>query len=231
MSHLISMELKRFSLKPHLIGLFAANIIILSLSVFTSILLMSLEDSFMGTMLPAFKLSTMTLATMLVRTMLIVWEAVLIAVFIIEEYRSKTVSLLFTYPVDKAKLIWSKILLICLIMLAFHICSYVFLHICISFMSRQFEFVTYSFDGLLVQAVITVSTIMLGLVPLCIGMMKRSTIATIVSSLIIAAVVSNSQGNFAGLLSVPILAAFFGAIGTAVSVFTIKKMVSSDLYN
>ncbi len=48
---------------------------------------------------------------MLIKATLIVWEAVLIFVFVIEEYRNKTISLLFTYPVSLIKLIMAKLLM------------------------------------------------------------------------------------------------------------------------
>ena len=81
------------------------------------------------------------------------------------------------------------------------------------------------------QAVTALSAVLLGLLPLYIGMIKKSTIATIVSSFAIAAIVSNSQGSGAGLMSIPIAAIVFGVIGAGFSAITVRKMVSSDLSN
>ncbi|AUN02829.1 ATP-binding cassette domain-containing protein [Clostridium botulinum] len=75
-----------------------------------------------------------------------------------------------------------------------------------------------------------VSPILLGLVPLYIGMIRKSTIATIVSSLIIVCIASNSQGSTAGLISVPEVAIMFGVIGLIFTVLAIKKIMTSDLY-
>lgn len=229
MKKLIRLEFNRFALKSHLIGLIVANIVILILSIFTSTLFTSGEAMAEG--LPPMQLDTITMATMLVRATLIVWEAVLISTFIIEEYRNKTISLLFTYPVSRTQLIMTKLVLICGLMLIFHICSSIFLNISIFFLSGKFDFVTYSFENLSNQIITAISTILLGLLPLFIGMMKKSTIATIVSSLIIVAIASNSQGTMGGLLSVPVLAVFFGMIGVLFSGVAIKKMITSDLYN
>jgi len=161
---LIQLELKRFTLKPHLLGLVIANIVILFLSIITSTFLTSETDASM-TGLPTMQLDTITMATMLVRAMLIVWEAVLISSLIIEEYRSKTISLLFTYPVNRKQLIIAKVLLICGIMLAFHIGSSIFQNISISLLSGQMDFITYSFESLSIQIITTISTILLGLFP------------------------------------------------------------------
>ena len=200
------------------------------LSVFTSSLL-NADGGIAVTGLPPAQLDTLTLATMLVRATLIVWEAVLISVFIVEEYRNKTINLLFTYPVQRGKLIAVKIILICGVMLLFHGLSGVFQFACLSLASKYFLFVTISPTNLITQAVTALSAVLLGLLSLYIGMIKKSTIATIVSSFAISAIVSNSQGSGAGLMSIPIAAIVFGVIGAGFSAITVHKMVSSDLSN
>ena len=230
MRNLVKLELKRVSLKSHFIGLLAANIVIVLLSGFTSSLL-NAGGGVAVTGLPPAQLDTLTLATMLVRATLIVWEAVLISVFIVEEYRNKTINLLFTYPVQRGKLIAVKIILICGVMLLFHALSGVFQFTCLSVASKYFPFVTVSPANLITQAVTALSAVLLGLLPLYVGMIKKSTIATIVSSFAIAAVVSNSQGSGAGLMSIPIAAIVFGVIGAGFSAIIVHKMVSSDLSN
>lgn len=230
MRNLVKLELKRVSLKSHFIGLLAANIVIVLLSGFTSSLL-NTGGGVAVTGLPPAQLDTLTLATMLVRATLIVWEAVLISVFIVEEYRNKTINLLFTYPVQRGKLIAVKIILICVVMLLFHALSGVFQFTCLSVASKYFPFVTVSPANLITQAVTALSAVLLGLLPLYVGMIKKSTIATIVSSFAIAAVVSNSQGSGAGLIAIPIAAIVSGVIGAGFSAITVHKMVSSDLSN
>ncbi|ACA55675.1 hypothetical protein CLK_0682 [Clostridium botulinum A3 str. Loch Maree] len=85
-------------------------------------------------------------------------------------------------------------------------------------------------DIFFIQLVIIVSAILLGLVPLYIGMIRKSTIATIISSLIIVCITSNSQGSTAGLISIPAAAIMFGVIGLIFTVLAIKKIMTSDLY-
>lgn len=225
---LVKLELKRVSLKAHFIGLLTANIVIALLSAFTSSLL-NAGGGVAAAGLPPAQLDTLTLAAMLVRAALIVWEAILISVFIVEEYRSKTINLLFTYPVLRGKLIAVKIILICGIMLLFHGLSSVFQYVCLSFASQHFPFVTIGSANLITQAITAFSAVLLGLLPLYIGMIKKSTIATIVSSFAIAAVVSNSQGSGAGLMSIPAAAIVFGIIGAGFSAIAVHKMITSDL--
>ena len=231
MWNLIRMEIKKVPLKPHIAGLLIANFIIFLLSVFTSSLLTASGNI---SALPGFapvQLDTVTLAAMLVRATLIVWEAVLISVFVIEEYRNKTIGLLFTYPISRTKLITAKLILICGIMFQFHVLSNIFQYATIFLAAKCFDFVTFSFGNIMTQAVTTISAILLGLLPLYVGMIKKSAIATVVSSIIIVAIASNSQGSSAGLLSIPIAAIIFGIIGITFSAITMRKMILSDLSN
>lgn len=168
---------------------------------------------------------------MLVRATLIVWEAVLISVFVIEENRNKTIGLLFTYPISRTKLITAKLILICCISFTFHVLSNILQYATIFLAAKCFDFVTFSFGNILVQAVTIISAILLGLLPLYVGMIKKSTIATVVSSIIIVAIASNSQGSNAGFLSIPVAAIIFGIIGIIFSVVAMRKMILSDLSN
>lgn len=228
---LIRMEIKKVPLKPHCAGLLAANLIIFMISVFMSSLLTASGDISTLPGLPPFQLDTVTIAAMLVRAALIVWEAVLISVFVIEEYRNKTIGLLFTYPVSRTKLIMAKLFLICGISFLFHVLSNIFQYASIFLAAKYFDFVTFSVGNILVQIVTTISAVLLGLLPLYVGMIKKSTIATVVSSIVIVAIASNSQGSSAGLLSIPVAAIIFGIIGIIFSTIAMKKMILSDLSN
>lgn len=78
-----------------------------NINVFISTLFRSGSNTSMAG-LPPMQLNTVTMAALLVNATLIVWKSVLISTFIIEEYRNKTIDLLFTYPVNGAKLILQK---------------------------------------------------------------------------------------------------------------------------
>lgn len=179
--------------------------------------------------LPEITLTTVSLATMLVRATLIVWQGVLIAKLIVEEYQNKTMSLLYTYPISRQKLIYAKITLISGIMILFHMVSSAFQHLAIYLISLPLDFVSYSLDNVAIQLVIIVSTMLLAFIPLAVGMVNKSTIATVVTSVVIVAFSSNSQGSTAGLLSIPIISITLGFVGLVVMCITIKKMTKADL--
>lgn len=229
MKKLMQLEFEKISLKSHLVGLLIANIIILFLSISTSMLMIVDTGVPTGTGLPEMQLATSDLSTMLVRATMLVWQSVLIVSVIIKEYKDKTMNLLFTYPINRTKLIVLKLLLICGIMFLFLIGSNIFQHIGILVASNFLDYVTYSTGDIFSQIIIMIATICMGLLPLCIGMVNNSTIATIVSSIILVSFVSNSQGNDTGILSIPIVATVLGLIGLLSAIFTIKKMGKADL--
>lgn len=231
MWNLIRMEIKKVPLKPHIAGLLAANFTIFLLSVFTSSLLTASGNISALPEFSPFRLDTVTIAAMLVKATLIVWEAVLISVFVIEEYRNKTIGLLFTYPVSRTKLIMVKLFLICGISFLFHVLSNIFQYASIFLAAKCFDFVTFNIGNILIQTVTTISAVLLGLLPLYVGMIKKSTIATVVSSIVIVAIASNSQGCSAGLLSIPAAAIIFGIVGIIFSAIAMKNMILSDLSN
>ncbi|QGG52203.1 ABC transporter permease [Lysinibacillus pakistanensis] len=180
---------------------------------------------------PEIKLSTTVVAGMLLRAVFIIWQGVLIAKIIIEEYQNRTIALLFRYPIDRAKLIYAKIAVIFGSMFAFYILSSIFQHISIFLLSKQMSYITYHFENLAIQMMIILSTIFWGMIPLTVGIWRNSIIATIVTAIIITATVSNSQGQTAGLISLPIVAILLGLVGVSFTIITVKKMITSDLYN
>lgn len=229
MKKLICLEWDKFMMRPHLVGIIIANIVVLLLSVFSSIIMPS------GTQMPgalrgqAMQLDTITIATMLTKAVLLVWEAVFISLIIISEFQNKTIDMLFTYPVNRTKLFLAKILLICAMTIGFYIGSFVFQNACIFILGNQFEFVTYSFQNVFQQSISIISAVFIGLLPLSIGIMKQSSIATIVSSLIIVAIASNTQGAAAGLISIPIFSVALGICGIVTSIVVIRKTLVSDM--
>lgn len=229
MKKLLRLELERFSLKPHLIGLIIANIIILLLCIMVSTVIKALGGIMAAAGLPQISLTTVSLSAMLVRATLTVWQGALIAKLIVEEYQNKTIGLLFTYPVNFKKIICAKLTLICGLIFLFHIASYIFQNVTVYLISEQIDIVTYRFESLSTQFLIIVSTILFGLVPLTVGMINKSTIATVVSSVVMIAFSSNSQGRTAGLLSIPAVALVLGIVGCVTASITVKKMLSSDL--
>lgn len=137
--------------------------------------------------------------------------------------------LLYTYPISRQKLIFAKVTLISGVMLLFHVVSSVFQHLAIYLISLPLGFVSYSLENIAIQLVIIISTMLLGFISITVGMVNKSAIATVVTSVVIVAFSSNHGGSTAGLLSIPIIAIMLGIAGLVAMCITIKKMTKSDL--
>ncbi|MCI9079714.1 MAG: ABC transporter permease [Lachnospiraceae bacterium] len=230
MKKLIRYELQKVSIKYHFIGVLIANIFILMLTIVTSLIIKVTSKSF-GMLIPApeFSLTSIDLAVMLVRAVLIIWEAVLLAQLVVDEYRTKTITLLYTFPYNPGKIIVAKFFAIYMIMLLFYGISYIFQNLFIKAISIINDNVSYSFNFGINQILIIISCIGLGFMPVYFGMIKMSTIATIVTALIVVGITSSSQGNVPGILSIPVVAIVLGVIGILTAVITINKVCKNDL--
>ncbi len=230
MVSLIELELKRFNLKSHVFSVIIANIVILFLSVFMTYMLSI--GQIPQTNLPSFELDTISISSMLIKATFLVWEAVLIARIIVEEFRSKTMSLLFTYPINRKKLIATKLMLILLVTFVSIVLSEFFQNICIFGVSKVLNFVSYGITpkDVFNLGITTITATLLGMLPLYIGMIQKSTIATIISSLFIVSIVVNTQAGTGGLISIIPISLVLGAVGLFFAAIAIKNIVNNDLY-
>jgi ABC-type transport system involved in multi-copper enzyme maturation permease subunit len=228
---LICNECKRAKFGQYILVIAIGNLAALFLAISSSGMLnqpsYGMQPFAPGT--PVFSLSTVDLGMMLMRSILIVWQAVLISQMIVNEYQTKTITVLFTYPYGRKEIIFSKLILIGGIMTVAHIVTLLIQHAVIYLFSLSDPLILFSFQDPVNIIIITVSAILLGFIPLTVGVKFKSSISTIITSLVIASIVSNSQGNTAGILSNPIIAGVLGLCGLVVSVVTFKRMLQEDL--
>ncbi|GIO31902.1 MULTISPECIES: ABC transporter permease [Paenibacillus] len=186
---------------------------------------------------PAFGSFADALSTvgLLCRAVFIVFASVLLSKLIIEEYRNKTISILFTYPVERKKLIMAKMLLVLALTFgAMLISTFI---ICTSFLAlnSHFQFVSGKPEaGVLLHTGIqlliqTLSAAGLSLIPLFFGMRKKSVPTTIVSSILIGGLISsNNQGFSLGAnITVPLI---LGVIGILVAYLSFRNVDKNDIH-
>ncbi|WP_086315413.1 hypothetical protein A5821_002898 [Enterococcus sp. 7F3_DIV0205] len=228
MIKLLKIELKKINLKSQIISLVVMNSIVLLLSIFTSTLLADPSSEVNPTGV-AVQLTTSELALLITRAVLIVWQAILIVQIIIEEYKTKTITVLFTYPYSKKQLILVKFLLIFLLTAAFAVFSTLFQEVSIYLLSQRLAFVSFASESLWSLMIVLISNICLGFLPLFIGMRNVSVIATVVSSLVIVVIGSNSQASPTGLLGIPIVSLFLGAVSVILMIMTYRSMLVKEI--
>ena len=145
MFHLMKLELKKFKLQSYVIGAIIASMSILGFIIFISFIEKS-EGVFLFINYPE---SFLVIDTF-VRGTFIIFAATLIAELIISEFKDKTITVLFMYPISRKKLMAAKLLVIML----FTFFAIVFVNV---FVSSVFYLISSNMD--LVQDTLTIAVV------------------------------------------------------------------------
>ncbi|MCM1050183.1 MAG: ABC transporter permease [Clostridiales bacterium] len=181
MAHLMKLELKKIHFLRYI--LISAGAIILAMFF----VFVALNDSGSGkeTFDSAFRAVQMIFAFVYV-----IFFAVLVSALVISEYNNKTILLMFTYPIDRKKIIVAKLLIIMLFMAVSILLGYVCCSLFIVGIDRRLDLIAGEFSKEVLKNWISAalySTIVfccLGLWSFAAGMIRKSVVVTIVSSII-----------------------------------------------
>lgn len=180
--HLMKLELKKVGLKKYV--LFSAAGILISMFF----LFVGLNDG------STTKYSYDTAFTMVGLTFCfyyIILFSVLVVTYIVNEYNHKTILVMFSYPINRKKLIMSKLLLIALLVMTSMMIGYICCGIFIIAVDKYLELIKGEFEISILsywiptalKAVITFCA--LGVGTFVVGMIKKSVPMTIVSAIIL----------------------------------------------
>lgn len=169
-----------------------------------------------------------------VRGTFIVFAAALIAKLVIDEFRSKSITVLFMYPISRKKLILAKLLIVVMFTFCSMIASLILL---ITGYAIFDSFAHILPDPLTMENIanralsMVLNTLMasfLSLIPLYFGMRKYSGSTTIVSSLLVVFLVCQNTGDFTlySIIMVPIALALLGAF---IAYLTIRNIEHIDV--
>ncbi|WP_048601581.1 ABC transporter permease [Rubeoparvulum massiliense] len=170
-----------------------------------------------------------------VRAAFIIYAAALIAKLIIDEYKNRTITVLFLYPISRKKLMVAKLLIIAL---------FTFLAILLSYAVLMTSFYALSINQQLIADTLTISMITdqtiklvmnaisatgMSLIPLYFGMRKFSVPTTILSSIIIVMIACSNNAGFTlnDILFIPISLA---ALGTYIAYASIHRIEERDIH-
>ncbi|HDR5272898.1 TPA: ABC transporter permease [Bacillus thuringiensis] len=228
MLRLMKLELKKFKLGWYVKGAVIANITILALMIFTSIVAQVEGDPEIRD--PQMMLLT---ASTLVRATFVVFGSVLIARLIIGEYKNKTIILMFSYPINRRKMMISKLVITATLTFITVIVSNILIVGVFFGIDSYFSILPNPFtvDQLVQEGInlvpLAIATAGISLIPLYFGMRKRSVPTTIVSSIIVVSIAINNQPIFPIATFLP-LQFTFAAIGMVIAYFGIKNIESED---
>ena len=205
MLHLMKLELKKFKLGWYVKRAIIANIVILALMIFVSIIAQVEGDAEIRN--PE---TILLMASTIVRATFIVFGSVLIARLIIGEYKNKTILLMFSYPINRKKMMASKLAITAIVTFITVIVSNILVVGVFFGIDSYFSILPNSFtvDQLMQEGIklvpLAIATAGMSLIPLYFGMRKRSVPTTIVSSLIVVTIAMNGNPEFSTATFLPL---------------------------
>lgn len=229
MLHLMKLELKKFKLGWYVKRAIIANIVILALMIFVSIIAQVEGDAEIRD--PE---TILLMASTIVRATFIVFGSVLIARLIIGEYKNKTILLMFSYPINRKKMMASKLAITAIVTFITVIVSNILvvgvffgIDSCFSILPNSFTVDQLMQEGIKLVP-LAIATAGMSLIPLYFGMRKRSVPTTIVSSLIVVTIAMNGNPAFPIATFLPLQLAL-AAIGFVIAYYGIKNIEKEDI--
>lgn len=174
-------------------------------------------------------IATSLFGSLFTKAAFLIFESYLLSTIIIDEFKRRTIFQLFSYPVSKIKLLWGKVLTVILISFIAHFTAHLVIQLFIRFMAVVTESSYIPVASQLINlAGITFATVLIGLLPFVLGMIKHSTAITMLSGLCLAALLSNASpgslsNNIADNLFFLIFASFISLMITSFSIFDISR--------
>ncbi len=221
MLHLIRLELKKGRFINHIWGSLLAYGIILGF-----FLLIFLVDG-NNQIDPAFlnHSEMLHVIDLIVRATFIIYASALISKLIITEFKDKTMAQLFTYPVSRKKLIFAKLTMVFVWTFVNVIIANLLIAAVLVAINSQLGYLT---DPLTLEMKLQHGSFVLmqafgaagmSLLPLAVGIRKKSITATIISSIFIVMLVcSNNMGfTLSNIVAVPVSLAVLGIVITYLS--------------
>ena len=230
MAHLIKLELKKFGTARNIIFTFAAilfSILFITVSLWDSMTdPEQTKDTFESTYL---------VIGLLMSFIFLVYSSVLTARLVIGEYSQRTITIMFSYPLNRMKLIASKLIIIMVYTAISMAIGYICCSSYIVLVDRFFDMLEGTFQLSMLQTWIpmaitaVVVCAVLSLWPFIIGMIRKSVPTTIVTSLIVIVfrqlIISKNTTYQESLLQILLIA----IITFGMALFIFKKKVP-ELY-
>lgn len=230
MFKLIKLEIKKFKIDL-LKGTIIANIIILMFVVTAAFLSKaSKEISFTDYNSMFLGISTY------VRSVFIIYSAVLISKIIIGEYKNKTINIMFMYPIKRKKIMISKFLIVLIFCFTTLLLSTIFLDLsmyCINSFSHFFNdtlTMTQIVSNLTNIIVYSIAFAFISLIPVYVGLKRKSASATIVTAIILSSALSSGSNGYS-LSSIIIIPTILAIIGVVIAYISIKDIEKVDVVN
>ncbi|MBW9148602.1 ABC transporter permease [Clostridium sp. CM028] len=229
MLKLIKLEMKKSKVWRNIKGVIIANIVIIAL---LAVMIFSTknEGGVEFTSIPF----TFSFVDGMVKGTFIIFASVLIARFIIEEYKSNTITVLFMYPISRKKLIIAKLLIVVVFTFISTVLSNIFIDFVLCIVNNFYNFTPDKLTSSLIMSnfmtigINALASSGMGLIPLYFGMRKKSVPVTIVSSILIVSIVCGDRGGHSLSNSIAISIAL-SIIGVFIAYLSIRNIEHVDV--
>ena len=229
MRKLISLEIKKFKLFSYIKGVIYANLGIMAF--FTLLFIVDKTEG--GNLFSNYTSAFATFGSLL-RITFMIFASALIARLIIDEYRSKTIQLMFMYPIKRRQIMVAKLIIVAsftfltiflssillggILVLADSVFDLVPTALTLAVLKKSFISMTFS----------AIATSGISLIPLYFGMLKKSVPATIVSAIVIVSLINNTTEGFNvfSIIAIPISLA---VIGCLIAFYAIRNIERADV--
>ena len=174
-------------------------------------------------------IATSLFSALFTKAAFLIFEAYLLSTIFIDEFKQRTIFQLFSYPISKIKLLWGKVISVILISFIAHFTAHLVIQLLIKLVAVLTESNYIPVVNQLINLIgITFGTVLIGVLPFVIGMIKYSTPITMLSGLGLAALLSNATpgsltNNFVNNSLFLIFASFISIIIASVSIYNISR--------
>ena len=240
MLSLIKIEINKVSKSKLFLAWFATILIVLGV---TGIIIMGLGTDnklgeFVGQGSNNFRIAdkwenwaiaTSLFSALFTKAAFLIFEAYLLSIIFIDEFKQRTIFQLFSYPISKIKLLWGKVISVILISFIAHFTAHLVIQLLIKLVAVLTESNYIPVVNQLINLIgTTFGTVLIGVLPFVIGMIKYSTPITMLSGLGLAALLSNATpgsltNNFVNNSLFLIFASFISIIIASVSIYNISR--------
>ena len=228
---LIKLEMKKVKMGGYIRKAFIANLVIIAIMI-----IMVFAPKNEGEIGFTNFNNTFLMIESLVKATFIIFASVLLARFIIEEYKSNTITVLFMYPINRKKLMIAKLIIVVLFTFIAMILSNIFIDFVLCMVNNFYNFIpdklttTLVLNNFMTICVNALAATGMGLIPLFFGMRKKSVPTTIISAIIIVSIVCGNNGgvSLCSFIAIPISLA---VVGVVIAYLSIRNIEHKDVGN
>jgi len=226
MIKLIMLEIKKFKLFNYWKAVSICNIAIIAVLIMTYFI--EIEEGL--EIFVNFEMVANLIGVM-VRTTFTIFAPVLIVKLIIDEYKNKSIDVLFSYPIKRKRIFSAKLTIVFMFTFTIVLISTLLLEGLVLLVDLNFNVLPGEVESqdmskhLLTVFMNSLATAGISLIPLLVGMRRKSGPATIVTSILIATILNSQNMGFTlfSIIAIPLSLGLFGILSGFYSIRNIEK--------